>query len=218
MEKSLLYPIRKFGVLATIVILSAGLLYWNLAVGVFLERGFVWDEPIMLALHSLSQPWLDTLFLAVTQTADLLVAIPVLAMFIYLWRRSERITAVLLVISAIAFPLISLVLKSQFGRPRQDIFPPLVVEHTASFPSGHTLTAVGVYGLISVLLWQRGHRYLSIISGIWVFFIALSRVYLGAHYPSDVVASLALGTILLIIVLFIDNRLNSYVRNKENTV
>jgi undecaprenyl-diphosphatase len=114
----------------------------------------------------------------------------------------------MLIVSLIASQIISLLLKYRFDRPRPDVFPPLVVEHTGSFPSGHTLTAVAVYGLISVLLWQRGHRFLSIISGIWVFLIALSRVYLGAHYPSDVLASLALGTILLIIILFIDRRLN----------
>ena len=216
MENSVLYPVRKFGTSAVVFMLCAGLLYWELAEGVYLEKGFVWDEALMLALHSLSQPWLDTLFMAVTHTAGILIVFPVSAMFIYLWRRSERITAVLLVAAAITFPLISLLLKSQFERPRPDVFPPLVVEHTASFPSGHTLTAVVVYGLISVLLWQRGHRFLSIISGIWVFVIALSRVYLGAHYPSDVLASLALGTILLIIFQFIDSRLNSYMLKKKN--
>ena len=216
MENSILYPIRKFGTSAVVLMLCAALLYWQLAVGVYLEKGFIWDEPLMLALHNLSQPWLDTLFIAITHTGGILVVLPVTAMFIYLWRRSERITAVLYVAAAITFPLISLLLKSQFDRPRQDLFPPLVVEHTASFPSGHTLTAVAVYGLISVLLWQRGHRFLSIISGIWVFLIALSRVYLGAHYPSDVLASLALGTILLIIFLFIDKQLNYYMLKKKN--
>ncbi len=216
MENSILYPIRRFGALAAALMLCAGLIYWELAEGVYLEKGFVWDERFMLALHSLSQPWLDTLFMAVTRTGDLLVALPVLAMFIYLWRRSEKITAVLLVAAAITFPLFSLLLKGKFDRPRPDVFPPLVVEHTASFPSGHTLTAVAVYGFISVLLWQRGHRWLSILSGFWVFMIALSRVYLGAHYPSDVLASLALGTILLIIFLFIDKRLNSYMLKRNN--
>ena len=216
MEISILYPIRKFGALAVVLMLCAGLLYWELAEGVYLEKGFVWDEKLMLALHSLSQLWLDTLFMAVTRTGDILVANPVLIIFIYLWRRTEKITAVLLVTAAITFPLISLLLKGKFERPRPDVFPPLVVEHTASFPSGHTLTAVAVYGFISVLLWQRGHRFLSILSGIWVFMIALSRVYLGAHYPSDVLASLALGTILLIIFLYIDRRLNSYRVKKKN--
>ncbi len=215
MEKSLLYPLRRFGAAAVILIICAALLYWELGVGLQLEGGFVWDKPIMLALYSLHQPWLDMMFYYITKTAELFIILPVLAMFIYLWRRSEKITAVLVVLAAITFPLISLVVKNQFGRPRQEIFPPLVVEHTYSFPSGHTLTAVAVYGFIAVLLWQRGHRVLAVLSGFWVFMIALSRVYLGAHYPSDVLASLALGTILLIIFLYIDKIANSDMSNRD---
>lgn len=209
MKNPFLYPTRRFGAASVFLILCAGLVYWELGEGVSSAEGFVWDEPLMLTLHSLSQPWLDNFFLAISHTADILLALPIVAMFIYLWRRSEKITAALLVVSAIIFPLVSLVVKEQFGRPRQEVFPPLVVEDTFSFPSGHTLTAVGVYGFIAVLLWQRGHRPLATLFSMWVFMIALSRVYLGAHYPSDVLASLALGTIMLIIILYIDRRLNA---------
>jgi len=161
----------------------------------------------MLALHNFSQPWLDAFFRFVTRTGDLLLAIPVLTIVIYLWRRSERRTAILYMISVITYPLLGLWLKELFGRPRQLIFPPLVEESTASFPSGHTLTAVAAYGLAAAFLWQRGHKAWSILAVIWLLLIALSRIYLGAHYPSDVLASLALGVILNIIVLSVDRRL-----------
>jgi undecaprenyl-diphosphatase len=118
-------------------------------------------------------------------------------------------TAVIYVAPVIAFPLISLIVKNDYARPRQEVIPPLTAEHTYSFPSGHSLTAVAVYGFAAILLWQRGHRVLAVLSGIWVFMIGFSRVYLCAHYPSDVLASYAAGTILLIIVLFIDCRLNA---------
>lgn len=209
MDRSIFYPLRKFGVTAVILIMSAALLYWHLAVGVSLEGGFVWDAPIMLAVHSLSQPWLDSFFLFVTSTAAEWVVLPALAMTLYLWRRSEKTTAALFVASAVFFPLLSVILKNEFGRPRQELFPPLVVETTYSFPSGHTLTAMAVYGLAAVLLWQRRHRIIAVLSGLWVFLVALSRVYLGAHYPSDVLASAALGTILIIIVLAIDESLKA---------
>jgi undecaprenyl-diphosphatase len=209
-RKVLLFPTRTLGLSGTILIICAGIVYWELGFGLLEDGGFVWDERLLLALHSLSQPWLDSLFIATTHTGDILLVLPVLAMFAYLWRRSEKIATALLVVSAVVFPLVSIVVKEQFGRPRQNLFPSLVAEHTFSFPSGHTLTAVGVYGLIAVLLWQRGYRLLAMLSGIWVFMIALSRVYLGAHYPSDVLASLALGTIVLIIILFIDRRLSTW--------
>ncbi|MDX1417444.1 MAG: phosphatase PAP2 family protein [Candidatus Promineifilaceae bacterium] len=217
-KSTLLYPIRHLGAAAVIIIICAALLYWDLAVGVNLERGFAWDEPIMLALHNLSRPWLDHAFFFATESAALLAAIPVLIVFIYLWRRGDRITAVIYVLSVIVFPLISLVLKNSFGRPRQSLFIPLVSESTYSFPSGHTLTAAAVYGLAAVLLWQRDHRMLALLSASWVMLVGLSRIYLGAHYPSDVLASLAVGIILVIIFLFIDGGLNRYALKRANRV
>jgi len=193
----------------------SGLVYWMLGFGLKEDGWFAWDLTIMLALHSWSQPVLDQLFLVITHTVQVLMVVPLLAMFIYLWRRSEKITAVIMLATAALFPLVSLVVKQEFGRPRQHVFPPVDVEHTFSFPSGHTLTAVGVYGLIAVLLWQRGHRWLAFISGLWVLIVGVSRVYLGAHYPSDVLASLAVGTFMLVIVQFVDRQLNaSYARKK----
>ena len=216
MKRALNYPNRRFGLVTIILIICAGLVYWELGYGLPDDGGFAWDEPIMLALYSLRQPWLDSFFLFVTRTGDILIVIPALAMSVYFWRCSERITAVVYVVTVIAFPLISLVLKDEFARARQEIISPLTVEHTYSFPSGHSLTAVAVYGFAAVLLWQRGHRVLALLAGFWVFMIGLSRVYLGAHYPSDVVASYAAGTILLIIVLFIDRWLNDRFGQKNN--
>ena len=108
MNKLLLFPIRSFGASATILIIGVSLVYWGLGFGLYEDGGFVWDEPLMLALHSLSRPWLDTLFLMITQTAgSILILLPVLGMLIYLGRRSEKITAVLYLVSVITFPLVS---------------------------------------------------------------------------------------------------------------
>ena len=196
-------------IVVALIMLSAGILFWELAVGIQLEEGFIWDVELMLAVNSLSRPWLDTLFKAITHTAGAFIVAPITLAVAYLWRRSEKIAAALVVTSFLTSLLVGQLFKMQYDRPRPDVFTPLVVEHTASFPSGHTLAAVSFYGFLSILLWERGHRLLSILSGIWVFLIALSRIYLGAHYPSDVLASLALGTILLFITLFTYRRLTS---------
>ena len=196
-------------IIAALIILCAGILFWELAVGIQLEEGFAWDVNLMLSLHEVSRPWLDTLFKAVTQTAGPIILLPITVTFVYLWRRSEKIAAALVVTSFLTSLLVGQLFKIQFARPRPAVFTPLVIEHTASFPSGHTLAAVSFYGFLSVLLWERGHRVLSIIAAAWVFLISLSRIYLGAHYPSDVLASLALGTILLFITLFTYRRLNA---------
>ena len=131
----------------TILITCAILVYWLLGFGLYQDGWFAWDAPIMLALHSLSRPWLDTLFSAVTHTVQVWIALPIGAILVYLWRRKEKITAVLLVAAAGIFPLVSVIVKQFFARPRPTIFPPIDIEHTYSFPSGHTLTAVGYMAL-----------------------------------------------------------------------
>jgi membrane-associated phospholipid phosphatase len=102
--------------------------------------------------------------------------------------------------------LLNSLLKLLFARPRPNVFPPLMAETSYSFPSGHTMSAVAVYGLLALLLWQRGQYAWALLPGLWVPLVALSRVYLGVHYPSDVLASLALGTIWLVIVWFTQTR------------
>jgi len=79
----------------------------------------------------------------------------------------------------------------------------LVVETSYSFPIGHTLAAIAYYGLLALVLWPWERRGWAMLAGLEVPLVALSRVYLGAHYPSDVLASLAIGTIWLVIVWFV---------------
>jgi len=195
-------------VIALFVLLE--LLYWLLAYGTTLNdgQGFLWDSTIMLTVEQFHMKWLISIFLFITRTGDILLAIPIVAAFTYLWRRRDKIAAILLLVSASISPLIALQGKLLLQRSRPEVFPPLSVETTMSFPSGHTLTAVGVYGYIAVLLWKRDHKLLAWLSGAWVFMIGFSRVYLGAHYPTDVLASLIEGAGNLIFLSIIEKRIN----------
>lgn len=78
MKKFLLFPIRQMGILALIMVICAGLLYYQLGYGLLDDGGFVWDEPIILALYSLRQSWLDSLFNFITHSGDILIVAPVL--------------------------------------------------------------------------------------------------------------------------------------------
>ena len=184
------------------LLLTAVSLFLELAEDIWLNEGFSWDITLMLGIHSLSQPWLDKVFWLITQTAGPLIILPLVGTAVWFWRHGEQTTAILFMASFAGALLLSGLLKLIFARPRPDLFPPLVVEHSYSFPSGHTMSAIAYYGLLALVLWQRGRRGWAILAGLWVPLVALSRVYLGAHYPSDVLASLAVGTIWLVIVWF----------------
>ena len=182
-------------------------IFVDLAGDVWLKEGFTWDAPVMLAIHRYARPWLTQLMLVITSTGQS-VAVIVLAIVLYwLWRRERKLDALTALVSFVGAVAISTVLKLVFARPRPHVFPPLVPADTYSFPSGHTLAAVALYGLLAILLWRGRHRWWALLSAVWVLVVGLSRIYLGVHYPSDVVASLALGTLWLVLIMAGHDRL-----------
>ncbi len=93
--------------------------------------------------------------------------------------------------------------KRLFGRARPDVLEPIIVEVGFSFPSGHAANATVAYGVLGILVarlpWPTAIRVaIELVLGAIVFGVGLSRVWLGVHYPTDVVAGWLLGgTIVL---------------------
>jgi undecaprenyl-diphosphatase len=119
---------------------------------------------------------------------------------IVLWRRcrASAITLGLLVASATATDI---VLKVIVDRPRPT--NPVVATELSSFPSGHVIHVVVMFGLIPILLWAvtNSRTYFRVgfaVFGVAVVSVAVSRVALGVHWPSDVVASFFIGASLLL--------------------
>lgn len=189
--------------LGLIVVGGATAVFIDLAEDVWLKEGFSWDVPVMLAIHRSARPWLTGLMRYVTQAGSG-AAVAVLGISAYwLWHLGRRPDALTVLASFIGAVAQSTGFKLLFARPRPEVFPPLGPESGYSFPSGHTIAAVAVYGSLAVLLWRRGHRGWALLSALWIPLVGFSRIYLGAHYPSDVVASLALGTIWLFAVMVV---------------
>jgi membrane-associated phospholipid phosphatase len=123
--------------------------------------------------------------------------------------RCQRVEA-LFVLATTSAILLTAVLKVLVGRPRPPSFPlnPAAFFWSAnqySFPSGHVLFYVVFFGFIAYLAWSlfTGYRRWFIIAtcGILILFIAPSRVYLGAHWASDVIGSYVIGTLWLIMII-----------------
>lgn len=100
--------------------------------------------------------------------------------------------------------LLTSLLKELLGRTRPDVVPHLTEVSTASFPSGHSMVSAAVYLTLGVLLaqWVRGRRLKSYFVGVAVFvtlLVGVSRVYLGVHYPTDVLAGWTAGAVWAIL-------------------
>lgn len=191
------------------IVLIAAAVFMELAGDVWLNEGFGWDASVMLAIHQYSQPWLDKLFIVVTQTASVWIALPLFIAVALFWRRGNRLEAVTLLAASGGSAIINALLKAFFGRPRPAVFPPLTVETSYSFPSGHTMAAVAFYGLLAVFLWRKQRYGWAVLLGLWPLVVALSRIYLGVHYPSDVLGALAVGIMWVALVVVVYDELKS---------
>ena len=116
----------------------------------------------------------------------------------YLWIARKRRMMIFLVLSTLGGLAISLGLKQFFLRPRPDIVPHLSITQTSSFPSGHSMLSAVVYLTLGSLLASVMPRvtlkvYVLIVAGVLTMLVGVSRVYLGVHYPTDVMAGWMAG-------------------------
>jgi undecaprenyl-diphosphatase len=120
------------------------------------------------------------------------------------YQRGWRLSAILLLISTAGSAVLTTVLKSVFQRARPELFDSGYHASFYSFPSGHATVAVGLYGMLTLVLAYRLRgtaRWAVVVSGILVvFLIGFSRLYLGVHYPTDIVAGYLAALLWLVCV------------------
>ena len=159
------------------------------------------DTAILHWIDSHATPTLDILALEITSLGSgMVVWTLVLAASAFLWATRHRYSVLLLWVAMGGGALLSTLLKAFFDRPRPQVFP-WRVPHAgqASFPSGHSMTAMVGYATLAYLLTRlepspRLRRLTFAIAGTIVILVGLSRMYLGVHWPSDVLAGFVMGT------------------------
>lgn len=116
----------------------------------------------------------------------------------YLLMQGRQATALLLVVAAASGSAVSSALKIGFARPRPELVAHMTEVYTASFPSGHSTMAAVVYLTLGVLLARaqgtvRARVYFILVAILITLLVGGSRVYLGVHWPTDVLAGWTAG-------------------------
>ncbi|WP_428623578.1 LssY C-terminal domain-containing protein [Sedimenticola sp.] len=187
---------RGLSILATLLVIASGL--FTLLVGLIPDSGAHAgiDLAVLQALQSLRSPWADELMVYFTRLADAPVIFTLAAgVLLFLFFSGHRRTAGYWLAAALFCGLASFFLKLGLHVPRPDVVaqPP----HSYSFPSGHTLRSVVLFGFLSVLiarpLAERWRWLPYSLAGLLILAVSSSRLYLGVHWLSDVAGSLTLG-------------------------
>jgi undecaprenyl-diphosphatase len=165
------------------------------------------DEAILAGIHAHDRPSLTALAKTLSFIGSPKTLIPlVLVASTLLWLRRYRHDALLVLLSMGGAGALDTAMKLHYRRIRPDLPWAFVQEHSFSFPSGHSVLAVVLYGMLTYLLlqherkpWQRTALVLGSIA--LILGIGLSRIYLGVHYPSDVLAGYIVGTVWLMAIV-----------------
>ncbi|NEQ47308.1 MAG: phosphatase PAP2 family protein [Leptolyngbya sp. SIOISBB] len=168
-------------------------IFAELAGEVWEKEGLAWDQPILLWLRETASPQLDRFAVVLTQFGVYWGVFP-LALIIGLvllgQRRWRSLTYYSLTL--IGSMLINVTVKSLAARSRPALWDSPAPELDYSFPSGHAMSSMTFIAALVILL--RGSRWqwlVTLLGGIFVLAIGWTRLYLGVHYPSDIVAGWA---------------------------
>ena len=162
------------------------------------------DQSIQTAIRGDLPETLTLLFRAITHLIDIPVIISwVLIVAFVFYRKQWKMESYLMLGNLTLAGILIVTFKNIYQRPRPEILH-LVEEKGFSFPSGHSLAVTIMVGTLIVILSQRiknsaWRKVVQIGLGIYLVSVLVSRVYLGVHYPSDVLASLCVGLGVLFI-------------------
>lgn len=157
------------------------------------------DSYIFFLVEILRRPKLSSWFVDLTALGSpLVLSVVVIISAVLFWSANAKRKAQLLLLAGLLSALLSLLLKNHWSRPRPEIISHLVEVHSFSYPSGHSLGASLIYFVLAFALIQNVSRLiykliLFVIFSLLIGGICFSRVYLGVHYPSDVIEGAIIG-------------------------
>jgi membrane-associated phospholipid phosphatase len=149
--------------------------------------------------HRLASPAVRDTFVVITQFGSVIgiLSLAILVALVLMIRR-RKLVAVVWLLALVVTGLLNFGLKTAIGRDRPPFRDPAIHETNESFPSGHSMGSIVTYGLLAYLLFltvkgRVARAALVIVALLIVLAIGFSRIYLGAHYASDVVGGFAVG-------------------------
>ncbi|MGL5032237.1 MAG: phosphatase PAP2 family protein [Microcystaceae cyanobacterium] len=186
----------------------------------YYPQGIWGDQELLLLLHQTANPILDQLAIQVTKlgiyggTLPIIVLLAGILTYFKKWRSLLYLT-----VTGLGSITLTYRTKSFFARPRPHLWEGFYTTFSPAFPSGHALSSMILAMILITLTWGTRWQFLSLIAGlIFVVLIAWTRLYLGVHYPSDILGgwSLAIAWSLLIqgIILGLTQNRDTILKNE----
>ena len=205
-------PSVRLAAIAAFMLLALAV-FWLIIHEVLVEKEYEVDTVVIHFISAYTSPWMTGFMKAITFLASSAFLLPAYILLVgwFLFHRKKKKVALNVALNGITGFLLVFTIKNIFRRDRP--MNPLATRlHDYSFPSGHTTSGFIFYGLLIYLVWQSKLSVLlkCILSILLLFLsilIGISRIYLGMHFPSDVIAGFCLGFVWLSISLLLLHKL-----------
>ncbi len=201
--------ILRYDIFYLLVLLLIFVIFWSvLGVSDLAERGRIqqFDEWVLSIVRQAEDPmqlrgpeWLKDFMRDITALGGApVLTLITLGVIGYLILQKSYRSLWLVIVATVTGLLMSFLLKFYFIRPRPDIVPLLMTETTPSFPSGHSMMSAVVYLTLAALLTRletsnKARLYTISLAFFVVFLVGISRVFLGVHYPTDILGGWTFG-------------------------
>ena len=162
--------------------------------------GLPWERSLMLSIDRTVPTFLDWVMLSLPWLGTNLTLFPITAaVSLWLWRKKGRgELALQLMVVVVGSLVLNAGLKAFFDRPRPQLWELRGQFAWASYPSGHAIVGVAIYFTVArMLLRERGWRWPYVVATLMLAVVLYSRLYLGVHWPTDVIGGILLGAVWL---------------------
>ena len=177
--------------IATVYILA------KLSDDVLEQEAFTFDETILRHIHQLANPVLDRVMVFITSLGNPHTVVPLTGIaFAFLLVKRQRWAAMFFALDAAGGVALSYFLKLAFSKSRPQLWDSPINEVTYSYPSGHALGSMVIYGFLSYIFARMYPRYSAAIytfAVLMIVSIGFSRLYLGVHWPTDILGGYGIG-------------------------
>ena len=177
------------------------------------------DHQVSVSMLSIRSPFWDSFFLAVTRLGTWqAITLFFIAVSIALWIYKKRSMIFPLFLAAAGSGIMTVIVKYWVDRTRPDVSLAVYLEYGPSFPSAHAVLIMAFFGFLIYLLWKLDRNLdvgrlksimkigLSVIFVLVILLVGFSRLYLGVHYLTDVLAGYLVGLLWVLVSIYISRQ------------
>ncbi len=197
-----------------LILISAIILFIVLVSLLCKEQLNLLDDMVYDAIKKYINPTTTKYVKLITKLCNVFTIVIVIILIVIFQRKY----GILIVLNVVSTELINVIFKIIFSRSRPSILT-LIEEGGYSFPSGHAMASISLYGFLFYLAYKKikknSTRFITCLALLLIIIlVGLSRIYLGVHYASDILAGYLLAVAWLIIFIFISDRYIGYGEKK----